>query len=151
LITHYQLTLDYQLHPGWLEPYIRGLQQGAALGKSCSACKIISFPPIHVCECGHTNGEWVSLSGKAHIVNRCTGTEGDFALVQFDGADTKTVVRLENISDADFVGYLKLTQPNQNHSDKDHSKQADVEQNHSDQTLGKSALVLTSHKHEGHP
>lgn len=131
MISPYQLTLNYKLHPGWLEPYLRGLHQGIAVARCCSACKKVSFPPIRVCECQHTSGEWVSLSGEAHIVNRCTGTEGDYALVQFAGADTKTVVRLDNISNADDIGYLQVTQSDQTHSD---------------QTLDKSALVLTSHK-----
>jgi len=102
----YQLTLDYQLQEGWLEPFVGGLQQGIAVARCCSACKKISFPPIRVCECNHTDGEWVNLSGKARIVYRCDGTEGSFALVQFDGADTQTVVRLDNMSDATKDGYL---------------------------------------------
>jgi len=134
LSSPYRLTLDYQLHPGWLEPYIRGIQQGSAIARCCSACKKTSFPPIRVCECRHTKGEWVSLSGKAHIVNRCTGTEGDFALVQFAGADTQTVVRLDNISDAEHSGYLQVTNSDQTYSDRTYS----------DAEMPMSALVLTS-------
>jgi len=47
------------------------------------------------------------LSGEARIVYRCDGTEGSFALVQFDGADTQTVVRLDAMADTDTAGYLR--------------------------------------------
>lgn len=107
----YQLTLDYQLQAGWLEPFVRGLQKGMVIARRCNGCKKTSFPPIRVCICNHTNGEWINLSGEARIVYRCDGTEGSFALAQFDGADTQTVVRLDDMSDADLVGYLK-TSPN---------------------------------------
>lgn len=125
----YQLTLDYQLQAGWLEPFVRGLQQGIAIARCCSACKKTSFPPIRVCECKNTNGEWENLSGKARIVYRCDGTEGSFALVQFAGADTQTVVRLDDMSDADVVGYLK----------------ASLVKN----SIDTPALVLTTHQHSG--
>ncbi len=108
----YQLTLDYQLQAGWLEPFVNGLQQGIAIARCCSACKKTSFPPIRVCECNHTVGEWVTLSGEARIAHRCDGTEGSFALAKFDGADTQTVVRLDTMADTDITGYLKQTPKN---------------------------------------
>lgn len=125
----YQLTLDYQLQTGWLEPFIHGLQQGIAVARRCHACDKTSFPPIRVCECHHTHGEWVNLSGGAQIVYRCDGTEGSFALVQFFGADTQTVVRLDNMSDTVEAGYLK-------HSTTTNPNDA-------------PALVLTAHQHDG--
>lgn len=124
----YQLTLDYQLQAGWLEPFIRGLQQGIAVARRCHACEKISFPPLRVCNCHHTHGKWVNLSGGARIVYRCDGTEGSFALVQFDGADTQTVVRLDNMSDAEVIGYLKKS-PSENPNNT-------------------PALVLTAHQHD---
>jgi len=99
----YRLTLDYQLQTGWLEPFIHGLIQGNAVARRCSACKKITFPPIRVCACHHAQGDWVELSGKAEIAYRSEGADGSFALVQFEGADTKTVVRLK----ANAVGYLQ--------------------------------------------
>lgn len=108
----YQLTLDYQLQAGWLEPYVQGLQQGNAIARCCSACKKTSFPPIRVCECHHTTGEWINLSGAAQIVYRCDGSEGSFALAQFDGADTQTVVRLDAMPDTTVTGYLKQAPTN---------------------------------------
>jgi len=103
----HQLTLNYQLQTGWLEPFIRGLQHGVATARVCSACRKTTFPPIRVCECNHTEAEWISLSGTARIVHRCDGSEGSHALVQFEGADTHTVVRLDDIVETDSVGFLK--------------------------------------------
>lgn len=125
---NYNLSLDYQLQAGWLEPFVHGLQQGIAIARSCTACNKISFPPVRVCECSHTHGNWVNLSGKAHIQYRCTGTEGNFALVQFEGADTQTVVRLEDMTENDLAG--QLMSPKAGHS------------------TDQPALVLTSH-HQG--
>jgi len=106
----YSLTLDYQLQAGWLEPYVQGLLQGVAKGRCCTACKRTSFPPIRVCECQHIEGEWVTLSGVARIVYRCDGSEGSFAFVHFDGADTHTVVRLDGVLETDLHGILKSPQ-----------------------------------------
>ncbi len=123
----YQLTLDYQLQTGWLKPFVRGLQKGIAVARCCSACKKTSFPPIRVCKCNNANGKWVNLSGEARIVYRCDGTDGSFALVQFDGADTQTVVRLDDMSDAEVVGYLKTSS--------------------AINSIDTPALVLTTHQH----
>ena len=103
----YRLTLDYQLQTGWLEPFINGLLQGYAVARRCSACAKTTFPPIRVCACQHTEGDWVNLSGKAEITYRCEGADGNFALVQFEGADTQTVVRLNAMTDVDDIGYLQ--------------------------------------------
>ena len=105
----YRLTLDYQLQAGWLEPFINGLLQGDAVARRCSACAKTTFPPIRVCACQHTEGDWVNLSGKAEITYRCEGADGNFALVQFEGADTQTVVRLNAMTDVDDIGYLQCT------------------------------------------
>ena len=64
---------------------------------------------------------------EARIVYRCDGSEGSFALVQFDGADTQSVVRLEAMAEADVVGYL-------------HSNPAAS-------PIGTPAMVLTATKH----
>jgi len=105
----HNLTLEYQLQTGWLEPFVQGLQQGVAMGRACTACKKTTFPPIRTCECGQADGEWVALSGLARIVHRCDGTEGSFALVQFEGANTESVVCLENMDASVSIGYLKAS------------------------------------------
>ena len=109
----YRLTLDYQLQTGWLEPFINGLLQGYAVARRCSACAKTTFPPIRVCACQHTEGDWVNLSGKAEITYRCEGADGNFALVQFEGADTQTVVRLDAMADVDDIGYLQCASDRQ--------------------------------------
>ncbi len=38
------------------------------------------------------------LNGSARILHRTTGSDGDFAMVRFDGADTLTVVALDAVS-----------------------------------------------------
>jgi len=113
----YQLTLDYQLQAGWLEPFVHGLQQGIAVARCCTACKKTTFPPVRVCQCSHVQGDWVNLSGEAHIVHRCVGSEGSFALVQFVGADTQTVTRLDAMEDTDVIGHLQYV-PTVNPNDK---------------------------------
>ena len=105
----HNLTLEYQLHTGWLEPFVRGLQQGVAMGRACGACKKTSFPPIRTCECGQSNGQWVALSGVARIVHRCIGAEGSFALAQFEGADTESVVCLDNMDASVSIGCLQAS------------------------------------------
>lgn len=106
------LTLDYQLQPGWLSPFIEGLQKGIAVARCCNACSKTTFPPIRTCECNHVEGEWITLSGTADIVHRCDGSEGSFALVRFQGADTHTVVRLADMVESSQVGYLQASQSN---------------------------------------
>jgi len=103
----HRLTLDYELQAGWLEPFVQGLKKGSAIARRCSSCNKTTFPPIRVCDCDHVHGEWIRLSGKAQIVYRSEGVDGSFALVQFEGADTKTVVRLQAMTDSDAVGYLQ--------------------------------------------
>ena len=45
--------------------------------------------------CGSAEGEWVILSGRATVITRTSGTDGDFALARFDGADGLTTVALQ--------------------------------------------------------
>lgn len=99
MISH-QLSLDYTLAPGWMSPFIDGLLDGRAVASKCSACARVSFPPQRTCVCGARESVWIKLSGKAEIVFRTTGADGDFALVQFEGADTKTVARLDGFGAA---------------------------------------------------
>ena len=96
MISH-QMSLDYTLSPGWQAPFVQGLFAGQAKARKCGACAAISFPPVRICDCGGTDAAWHSLTGTAKILFRTTGTDGDFALVQFDGADTQSVVRLQDV------------------------------------------------------
>ncbi len=85
------LTLEYDLAEGWLAPYIAGLRDGRAVAARCTACDAVSFPPMRTCGCGGTQSTWVTLVGTAKVIWRSVGVDGDFALVQFDGATTASV------------------------------------------------------------
>lgn len=81
-----------------MKPFVDGLIDGKAVATKCTSCAHISYPPQRTCTCGEKQSDWIRLSGTAEIVFRTTGSDGDFGLVQFDGADTQTVVRLEAFS-----------------------------------------------------
>jgi uncharacterized OB-fold protein len=97
MISH-RVTLDYALHPGWMARFVEGLQTGQAMARQCTACGVRSFPPQRVCACGATEADWVALPGTATIQFRTSGSDGDFALVRFDGADTSAVVRVRDLA-----------------------------------------------------
>ncbi|WDR02887.1 zinc ribbon domain-containing protein [Devosia algicola] len=102
----YELTLPYSLAPGWLAPYVEGLQKGRAMGRSCTKCGTVSFPPQRRCQCGNPDAKWVRLSGKASIELRTDGSDGAFGLVQFEGAANRAVTRLEGFSPDQSTGQL---------------------------------------------
>jgi uncharacterized protein len=89
------LTLDYDLAEGFLGPYLTGLRDGRAVAGACTACHRIALPPEATCPCGARRFAAHTLSGKATVLWRTTGTDGDVALVRFDGADTLSVARLD--------------------------------------------------------
>jgi uncharacterized protein len=93
-----RLTLDYDLGEGFLAPYLSGLQAGRAVAGRCGACLGVAMPPEATCRCGSRRIEPLALSGKASVLWRTTGLDGDVALVRFDGADTLTVARLEGFA-----------------------------------------------------
>ncbi|MCY6379808.1 hypothetical protein [Hoeflea prorocentri] len=95
MIPH-RLQLDYNLAPGWLQPWVEALEAGSALARTCAACGKVSFVPLRTCTCGCAEGTWTPLPGTATLERRTEGADGSFALVTFDGADTSTVVRLES-------------------------------------------------------
>jgi len=107
---NYTLQLDYQLNPGWLEPYVSGLKNGKLVARLCASCSRTSLPPSRCCSCGHSVGSWKTISGSADIVYRCSGTDGDFALVQFHGVDTLTVVALHGVPPNALTGVIKQTE-----------------------------------------
>lgn len=109
MISH-ALALDYALQPGWMAPFIQGLQTGAAIARQCGECGSKSFPPQRTCVCGGTKATWVALPGTATIQCRTTGSDGDFALVQFDGAETSAVVRLQGVAPGQTRGRFQVSQ-----------------------------------------
>ncbi len=105
MISHH-LGLDYALNPGWIAPYVAGLSAGKARARRCQSCAATSFPPLRVCTCGCLEGEWTDLPGTAQILFRTTGLDGDFGLVHFDGATTKTTLRLQAIPATEMRGVI---------------------------------------------
>lgn len=97
MISH-TMSVAYALQPGWMAPFITALQAGDAVARHCAACGTTSFPPQRTCTCGSADGTWVPLPGTAEIRFRTRGADGDFALAQFDGADTLAVVSLCGIA-----------------------------------------------------
>lgn len=88
------LTLDYTLGEGFFAPYLDGLRAGQALAGRCAGCGRIALPPAPVCPCGQRGVEMLALSGLATLLWRSTGSDGDVALVRFDGADAPSLARL---------------------------------------------------------
>ena len=109
MIAH-RLELDYTLHPGWLTPFIEALSEGRALARRCSDCGKVSFPPVRVCPCGNSDGTWHHLTGAGQIIHRTTGSDGDFALVQMEGANTMAVMRLSDMAPSALSGQI-ITPP----------------------------------------
>lgn len=94
----FALTLEYEAAEGFLGPYLSGLREGRAVAGSCDTCGRTALPPEATCICGARDFSARPLSGEAAILWRTTGTDGDVALVRFDGADTLSVARLEGFS-----------------------------------------------------
>lgn len=94
-----RLTLDYTLGEGFLAPYLDGLRAGRAIAGRCATCGRTSLPPEPTCPCGARTSQPIPLTGEATVHWRTTGTDGDVALVRFDGADTLSLARLENFTD----------------------------------------------------
>jgi hypothetical protein len=109
MIPH-RLTLDYTLQPGWLAPFVEGLQSGQAVARRCDACGRVSFPPQRTCDCGRQSGDWTTLLGTAEIRFRTSGADGDFALAAFTGAQSLTVARVEGLSPDETLGRLRASQ-----------------------------------------
>ena len=103
------LVLEYKLNAGWLAPYVDGLRDGKLIARQCAACSRTSLPPVRSCICGNSDGLWKTLDGTARILQRTTGTDGDFAMVRFDGADTLTVVALDSVSSSATKAIIKPT------------------------------------------
>ncbi len=95
-MVHKTLTLDHDLYPGWLAPWVDAVFEAQVLAHRCASCSRVSFMPLRQCDCGKSQGSWIALPGNASLVLQTSGSDGEFALVQFEGADTRTIVRLQN-------------------------------------------------------
>ena len=105
-MTGHTLRLDYDLAAGWLQPFVAGLAGGVATARRCERCRRVSFVPLRVCDCGETQGAWIDLPGTATVELATEGADGHFGLVRFDGADTRTVVRLNGFGPDDRRGTI---------------------------------------------
>ena len=93
-----QLDLEYSLGSGWLSTWLDGLRRGRAVASTCSTCGDARFPPLSACPtCRSPSDGWRRLDGGASILFRTTGKDGDFALVQFDGATGGAIARAHAI------------------------------------------------------
>lgn len=93
------LTLAYDMAEGFLGPYLSGLREGRAVAGTCNACGRTALPPEATCLCGARDFSARPLSGKATVLWRTSGTDGDVALVRFDGAETLSMARLDGFSE----------------------------------------------------
>ena len=100
------LPLEYRLEAGWLARWAEALMQGTALARSCRQCGRASFVPERICDCGCSEGSWKPVPGKATVIRRTSGLDGNFGFVRFDGADTCAVVALEGFEAGDRRGEL---------------------------------------------
>lgn len=101
------LTLDYTIGEGWLQPWVDGIRQGLAMASRCSTCGQAQFPPLRICPtCRVATDGWQRLDGGAVVLFRTTGSDGDFALAAFDGAEGAAVVRVGALPAAATRGCL---------------------------------------------
>lgn len=71
-----------------LEPivksYYNALEEGRILGRKCTSCGHVEFPPYLCCnECGCLDTEWVELNGMRGQVKRVLATAGAFGDPEF--------------------------------------------------------------------
>lgn len=92
------LTLRDDGAGGWLEPYLDALRDGRAVASRCD-CGRVSLPPEATCPvCRLPVTASVTLADFATLIARTSGTEGDVALVRFDGATTASVAVLRGFT-----------------------------------------------------
>ena len=49
-----------------VEKFYEGPEEGKFLGRKCTECGAVEFPPVYACNtCGCMDMEWVEISGKA--------------------------------------------------------------------------------------
>ncbi|MBC6407676.1 MAG: hypothetical protein GDA40_05895 [Rhodobacteraceae bacterium] len=106
----HRISLDYDLAEGWLAPWTQGLRKGEAVASRCSACGTARFPPLRRCpDCRVPSDGWVTLSGRATVVWRTTGADGDFVLAQFEGADGAAVLCADHLPRDAAMGRLRAS------------------------------------------
>ena len=73
----------YDLKP-IVKTYYDALEEGTILGRKCTRCGHIEFPPYLCCnECGGLDTEWVDLTNKRGIVKQALPTKGAFGDPEF--------------------------------------------------------------------
>ena len=103
----HQLILDYSIPLGDLALFFDALDEGKALASACTECGKVAFPARMRCgACGSIGTKWKPLIGTAQILFRTDGGSGSFALVKFDGADTRSTVALINPERSETTGKL---------------------------------------------
>lgn len=92
------VALEYTLGEGWLAPWIDGLREGVAVASACSTCGETHFPPLRSCPtCRSRCDGWTRLGGGATILFRTNGSDGDYAMAQFDGATGAAIARADGL------------------------------------------------------
>ncbi|MEP2892758.1 Zn-ribbon domain-containing OB-fold protein [Tateyamaria sp.] len=92
------VNLNYTLGAGWLTPWLDGLRNGKAVASTCTACDAAHFPPLRACPtCRQNTDGWCTLNGTAKVLFRTNGTDGDIAMVQFDGASSACIARADTL------------------------------------------------------
>lgn len=93
------LELNYTVEEGWLSTWLDGLRVGKAIASTCSTCDAVQFPPLRACpKCRTPSDGWRTLDGGATVLFRTNGTDGDFAMVQFDGASSAAIARSDALA-----------------------------------------------------
>ncbi|MFK7878983.1 hypothetical protein [Roseobacter sp.] len=93
-----RVDLDYNIGSGWLAPWLEGLRSGQAVASTCPTCEDAFFPPMRSCPiCRLPTTGWRTLNGHATILFRTNGTDGDAAMVQFDGASGAAIAKTEGL------------------------------------------------------
>ena len=93
--------------------WISALSEGKAIALKCSQCEKSSFPPQRICDCSSSKNEWIELSGKANILVKTFGVDGDFAIAKFEGSDNSAVVRLKDFKNDEMNGKISSCDPSQ--------------------------------------
>lgn len=68
----------YDLEP-ITKTFYRGLEEGTVLGRKCTKCGHIEFPPYLCCNaCGGLDTEWIDLTNMRGVVKQALPTKGAF-------------------------------------------------------------------------
>jgi uncharacterized OB-fold protein len=87
-------VLDHDLAEGAMAVWFDGLRAGRVMASRCDSCARVTCPPVRRCPCGGPVAD-IQLPGRAALVVRTTGVDGDAALVRMEGADTLTLALLD--------------------------------------------------------